>query len=143
MKDCEYFERLVSDRLDSAVSSEEAAELKVHLATCQSCSEFATGVIRQRELLRALPEIKMSVLEAATPLRWWQRRLVIPIPIAAALALIAISGWLIVFGSPDGKVEMVKNSSPVVRSIEIIRVEAVQAVQISDDNSDGKKDEVL
>lgn len=40
MKNCEYYEEMISRSLDDALSVEERRELAVHLASCPSCSQM-------------------------------------------------------------------------------------------------------
>jgi anti-sigma factor RsiW len=96
---CEYFERLISDRLDTPLDKAKQEELRTHLATCAHCREFESSVGRSSAFLRALPNLEMNVPLHATPLsakkpnpltRIWQYRISIPAPLAVAALLIVI-----------------------------------------------------
>lgn len=99
MKPCEYYERLISDNLESALGEREKLELSEHLRQCTSCREFAADLERQQSLLHSLPAIEATrSLDIPAPRshpgilsRIWNTRIAVPVPVAAAAILVLLS----------------------------------------------------
>ena len=142
-KDCEYFEQRLSSRLDEELPSEQQHELENHLAVCPSCRDFDIELTSQRRILQSLPDVVVPDGFRAVPntLKWWRRRLSLPLPVAAAIALIAIGGWLLALRSPaKSNIEM--SVTPImVHSVETVRVPAVQAVRVESEQDISKDNE--
>ncbi len=145
-KNCEGHERLLSRQLDEDLPVEQQQELNNHLANCSACREFSTALAEQRKLLRSLPDVAVpeSGHVATAEPKWWQRRLSMPLPVAAAIALVAIGGWLMALRSPNEQNFERPNAPDLVRSVEIVRVPAVQAVRVeTNDEKVNKSKEIL
>ncbi len=145
-KDCEYFERLLSSRLDEELPNAQKQELDNHLADCRACREFDANLIEQRRILRSLPDVIVPEGWQSTPIKpkWWRSRLSVPFPVAAAIALVAIGGWLMALRAPGETSVGVPDTPIVVRSVEIVRVPAVQATRVdADEMKKDNKEEVL
>ncbi len=145
-KGCEYFERLLSSRLDEELPSAQKLELDNHLAGCSSCRAFDAELAEQRRILRSLPDVEVPVGWQAASIRpkWWRSRLSVPFPAAAAIALVAIGGWLMALRSPI-ETSLDEPATPImVRSVETVRVPPVPAIREStDDLKRDNKEEVL
>ncbi len=145
-KDCEYFERMLSSRLDEELPNAQKQELDNHLADCRACREFDANLIEQRRVLRSLPDVIVPAGWQSTSIKakWWKSRLSVPFPVAAAIALVAIGGWLMALRSPSETNVDVPATPIMVRSIEIVRVSAVEATRVeADDMKKDIKEEVL
>jgi len=146
-KDCEYFEQLLSSRLDESLTIEQEQELENHLAECPSCRDFDIELTSQRRILQSLPDVVVPDGFRTIPdkTKWWRRRLSLPMPVAAAIALVAIGGWLLALRSPaKSNIEM-SETSIMVHSVETVRVPAVQAIRVESeqDKSKNNEEEVL
>ena len=145
-KECEYFERLLSSRLDEELPNAQKQELDNHLADCRACREFDADLIQQRRILRSLPDVVVPEgwkSESIKP-KWWKSRLSVPFPVAAAIALVAIGGWLMALRSPVKTSIDVPATPIMVRSVEIVRGPAVEATRVeADDMKKDIKEEVL
>lgn len=145
-KDCEYFERLLSSRLDEELPNAQKLELDNHLAGCRACREFDADLTEQRRILRSLPDVIVPEGRQSTSIKpkWWKSRLSVPVPVAAAIALVAIGGWLLALRSPDETRIDVPAAPIMVRSVEVVRVPAVQATKVeADEMKKDIKEEVL
>lgn len=145
-KECEYFERLLSSRLDEELPNAQKQELDNHLADCRACREFDADLIEQRRILRSLPDVVVPEgwQSASVRPKWWRSRLSVPFPVAAAIALVAIGGWITALRSPGETSVDVPETPIMVRSVEIVRVPAVEAIRVdADDMKKGNKEEVL
>lgn len=96
MTTCDYYERLISYSLDRELTGSEQAELRQHLAECESCREFQRSLLSDRQLLAALPSVQTSHRQSNTRgksllTRIWSTRLSVPMPIAAGIVLLVLS----------------------------------------------------
>jgi anti-sigma factor RsiW len=148
MKECEYFERLLSDSMDDPLSADTKAELVEHLLNCERCGHFEETLLAQRQLLQGLPEpesaerhvIRMrdfSIEQGSRPL--WKRRISIPFPVAAALAIAMLAGWLLAFGGLSDKKPDEFRRDTSTRAVEIIRLAPKSAVKVDTTKPDSTK----
>jgi len=139
MKECEYFERLISDSMDDLLSADSKAELAEHLLDCEHCRHFEETLSTQRQLLQGLPEplpaerqsIQMpdfSIMRDRRPL--WKRRISVPLPIAAVLSLVMLAGWFLAFGGPSVNKSGNLRRDTSSRAVEIIRLAPRSAVKV-------------
>ncbi len=132
-KNCEKFERLISDRLDGEISPADESALESHLARCENCRSYEASAILLRERLRSLPdladesEVSLSEKGIERRKRLWSRRISLPLPLAAALAALMLAGWLLALGPGDVRPAPPAKRSVLVQSVEIIRAEPAQA----------------
>jgi anti-sigma factor RsiW len=150
-KQCERFERLISDALDGEISSTDETALRTHLSQCEKCRDFQGSAILCRERLRSLPDLALDSSDSYSSVRitgtsrFWIRRVSLPIPVAAALAAFMIAGWLMAL-RPIAMSAAAPPSRPVlVRSVEIIRVEPAQVAPVEPSQNDSvnqKEDEI-
>ena len=97
MKDRDYYEQLLSDRLDRELTPTETEDLTRALQEDVSLVAYEKALLRQREILRGLPvmEAELSALDRRSPhrvgllKRMWRAQVRIPLPAAAAVTLIA------------------------------------------------------
>jgi len=122
-------EGMIHAWLDDALESDEAREIESHVATCQACAAMtaeARGLIAAASRIvgqldgvpaKVLPSVVLpSVVSSTVSVRehkrraWWQH----PSVAAAAVLLVATSGWLAMRGGVGvTKVASVAESSPV------------------------------
>ncbi len=150
-RDCERFERLISDSLDGEISSTDEVELREHLSHCRECRGFQESAIECRERLRSLPDSASGALEWHSTAssddkgRFWGKRVSLPVPVAAMFAALMLAGWLLAL-RPTGPSTTTSPPRPVlVRSVEIIRVEPAQAAPVGsgqNDSANQKEDEI-
>jgi anti-sigma factor RsiW len=135
-KHCEDYEQLLSRQLDEDLPADQLQVLQNHLADCSACREFRTELTEQRRLLRSLPDFAVPEKRFAATIvpKWWQRRFSIPFPVAAAIALVALGGWLLALRSPSEQNFKLPAAPTLVCSVEIVRVPAVQAVRVETNN---------
>jgi len=100
MRDCEYYRKMISDRLDGEVAAEQQAELERHLEECADCRGFANEAVRLSRTAGWLPPAATEMPLVMEPVRdkgrggWWRRRIILPVPaLAASLLLIAAAWW--------------------------------------------------
>ena len=159
MSNCEYFERLISDRLDSPLKAEQASALERHLSECQACREFNETVQRQRISVQNLPSQKMTgklrlsdgrQFRNSVLTKLWRSRITVPLPAAAAV-LLALIGWGILtmsynmdLGGKAGETTPPPVTESVqVRYVRIERVEPSQPVQLRNNAEPDSKSEAL
>jgi anti-sigma factor RsiW len=150
-KNCQDFERLISAQMDGAISQAEEAALNEHLRECRECREFQESAKEYRQLLRSLPEAEdeasVSVRGAvdSKPRSFWGRRLAMPVPIAAVLALVMLVGWLLALFPPGERASQRPTKSMLVQSVEIVQVTPATATLVGAGNNDSanKKKESL
>jgi anti-sigma factor RsiW len=137
MKECEYFERLISDSMDDLLSADSKAELVDHLLGCERCRQFEEILLAQRQLLQGLPEPAgwnsprmgdISIEQDRRPL--WKRRISVPFPMAAVLAIVMLAGWLLAFGGPSFNKQVDLRRETSSRAVEIIRLAPRSAVKV-------------
>jgi predicted anti-sigma-YlaC factor YlaD len=107
--ECQDYQRLVSKMHDGELSSDETAEVFLHLSTCGACREFYSSL---RVLDGALNRIAdhLPSGRAARPLaiptpaesdRWWNRQVAMRVPVfALLLCAIALSLFALLPGGP-------------------------------------------
>jgi predicted anti-sigma-YlaC factor YlaD len=138
---CQTYEQLISARLDGAISPADESALTDHLRNCRACREFLESVTQYRQILQSLPEVEdeYPVLRNGSmfvkPQRFWRKRLSLPMPIAAGLALVTVAGWLLALHPADEKPSTLPLNSGLVRSVEIVRVQPVMAVPVEEGDS--------
>lgn len=105
MTDHESFLLLAAKRIGEPLTEQEATDLAAHLDTCPSCRAIASGMERDDVRLRSVlgeapvsPRVRERVLAEAAGRRSIDPRLVLVI--AAALALAAIAGPVIIGSAP-------------------------------------------
>ncbi len=130
VRTCEEFERLISDQLDGELPEAEARAVHEHLRTCASCLEFAESCRRVREVIQRLPQptgaIATRLPQHTVNVPWWRRRLSVPVPVAAGIAILLIGGWALLLqtaDTPAGK----SSGSGMVQAVEVIRVKPAVA----------------
>jgi anti-sigma factor RsiW len=148
MKECEYFERLISDSMDDPLSADSKAELVEHLLDCDRCRQFEKMLLAQRQLLQGLPEPEPSqrhsvrmedllIMRDRRPL--WRRRISVPFPVAAVLAIAMLAGWLLAFGGLSvGRSDELRPETSS-RAVEIIRLAPRSAVKVDTIKPDSTK----
>jgi len=134
MPDCEYFESLLSHRLDEPLPENDAAALDRHLRECRSCRDYAESIRRDRDLLRSLPR---EPLDGQLPVparpnvivRLCRARISLPLPAAAVLlaALLGL-GALLNSGSASPPTEP---SAVVQRLVQIDTLQPVSATPVN------------
>jgi hypothetical protein len=140
MKDREYYERLISDSLDRELSQAETEELKQALQHYPDLAQFQQEVMKQAEILRSLPEFSTPatlVLSREHVTRpglfrsLWNRRVSVPLPIAALLLLVFVGVWLLgVFANPLAKAPVTKHGLQGIEYVQIERLKPATAVLI-------------
>ncbi len=75
------FEEEVSALFDGELPEGDAARVRAHVASCASC----------RELLGDFESVRAQVRSLRVTTSWWRRRVSIPLPLAAALALLVVA----------------------------------------------------
>lgn len=130
MRTCDEFERIISDQLDSELPEAEARALSKHLRDCASCREFADSCRRVRDVIQRLPQPTeaASVLPSQRTVNvpWWQRRLSVPIPVAAGIAILLIGGWTLLLRTPETPAGRSRETG-MVQAVEVIRVKPAVA----------------
>jgi anti-sigma factor RsiW len=97
VKTCEEYQEIVSAYVDGETSAEETAEIFFHLGTCDECRTFMTSLLRLDAFLQT-SEDAATRRPAAAKQPLWKRTLVVPYPVAAAVAaLLFITASLFVF----------------------------------------------
>jgi|GEM_PF-1624188 len=139
MKECQYFERLISDGMDDLLSADSKTELVQHLLSCEHCRQFEETLLTQQQLLQGLPEPlpaerhltrmgDFSIERANRPL--WKRRISVPIPVAAVLSIVMLAGWLFAFGAASFNRPADLRRDTASRAVEIIRLAPRSAVKV-------------
>src|SRR5579859_6577031 len=85
------FEEDVSALFDGELRDEEAARVRAHVETCAACRELLDDFESVRESVRSLHQIESQ------PRSLWRRRVTIPLPIAAAIAVLLLGAPFIAF----------------------------------------------
>lgn len=118
MTDHESFLLLAAKQLGERLSASEEAELAAHLATCPSCRAMTVAMRRDDILLRGelgspatvSPRVRRRVLDEASGVRHFDRRLIIAL--AATLLLASIGIPLIAGGGRSQPSSPVEPSGP-------------------------------
>jgi anti-sigma factor RsiW len=100
MKNCEYYEKLISKALDDLLTAEQESELREHILHCDNCRAFQADCEKHRLLIRDLPGPALS-RQITFPTSghhrrsWlksiWSSRITVPVPLAAAMLIIVIA----------------------------------------------------
>jgi anti-sigma factor RsiW len=148
-RDCEKIERLISDRLDGEISPSDELTLQAHLNRCEECRRFEESSRWYRERLRSLPDLEVDEPTLYSSERtkgthgFWGKRISLRIPVAAVLAMLMLTGWLLAL-LPSGKTTETSPSQPIlVQSVEIIKAQPAQvsSVKADPDNSLEKQED--
>lgn len=137
MKDCRYYQQLISSRLDEALEPAELADLKRHLHSCHACREFESAVRHQHAALASLPRLSAKHLTppTASPIRrLWRARISIPAPLAAAI-VIAIGSWIL-WPRPEAR-QPTTLADRFEQATEIIRLEPAALQPVQQDSEEG------
>ena len=152
MKNREYYERLISDSLDRMLSAAEAEELEQGMREYPGLAEFRATTLKQAELIRSLPELKVySALKPSFAklekrgILWslWNIRVSLPLPVAALVLLAVLSSVL--FGIYAKKALSVAATVRQTTRIEYIQIErlkpakAILIQQNQDESQSGKE----
>jgi len=134
MNSCKDFEKLISVSLDEPMSTEQQNKLDLHVTQCTDCRLFQESAINLRGLIRSLPFQSMS-----HPLRiqrpWWRRKIALPFPAVAAGILLLVASWLTHLGPRQfERVESDVEPFIVIEQIDIIELEPVSAVKLTNEN---------
>jgi len=150
-RECEKVERLISDRLDGEISPADALTLQAHLNRCEECRQFEESSRLCRERLRSLPDVAVdtptqySSERTKGTNRFWVKRISLRIPVAAVLAVLMLTGWILAL-LPSGKSIETSPSHPIlVKSVEVIKAQPAQvfSAKADPDNSPKtKRDEI-
>ena len=147
-KDCDKIERLISDRLDGDISPADESILEAHLNRCVECRRFEESAKLCREQLRSLPDVEIDAIALHPSERikstygFWTKRVSVRIPVAAVLAVLMLTGWLLAL-MPSSKSTETSIYRPIpVQSVEIIKAQPaeVSLVKLDPDNSQKKKE---
>lgn len=85
------FEEDVSALFDGELPEEEAARVRAHMEGCASC----------RPLLDDFESVRAQVRSLRVTTSWWRRRVSIPLPLAAALALLIVAAPFVAYRRPE------------------------------------------
>lgn len=145
MKNREYFERLISDMLDGPLPDEKADELERHLAESPESVRFLRDALDQSRLFQRLPEVGMSRPLAGKQQhgmsRIWGLRLAVPLPVAAAVAiLLAGLAWVTVKPSAVPSEQKAQpESQTTVQYVQIEKLAPVSAVLVGSSGKENKR----
>ena len=151
MKDREYFERLISDMLDSPLAPDKADDLEAHLwqGDTADTAAFLKDAIDQSRLLRSIPTVPLNAdLPGQQSRKYpslrhlWKIRLSIPAP-AAFAAMVVLVGLLIVglWDKPfTGSETHPDTADRSIRYVQIERLKPVSAVKVSPGQSNSPSD---
>ena len=96
MKNCEYYQLLLSNLIDEKLRPESNTELDLHLKECAACREFQAELSNQNELLSGLPEFPYENTRPRLKAQpWYKRELRLTLPVAAA-AVILLALWSVI-----------------------------------------------
>ena len=134
MNNCEEFQKLISACLDEPLTTEQQNKLDEHVVQCADCRTFQESAINLRGLIRSLPFQSMAH-PLRSPRPWWRRKMAIPFPAIAAGVLLLIVSWLTHL-SPTQFERVESDIEPfiVIEQIDIIKLEAVSAVKLTNEN---------
>jgi len=138
-KPCDDFERLISDQLDGELPEAEARAVSEHLQICASCRAFADSCRSVRDVIQRLPqptEAAATLLpQRTTKVPLWRRRLSVPMPLAAGIAILLIGGWALLLRTPEAPAGRSKGAG-LVQAVEVIRVKPAVAQPEQPETSD-------
>ncbi|MCX6143362.1 MAG: zf-HC2 domain-containing protein [Ignavibacteriales bacterium] len=110
---CETYEEQISALIDHELKDEETEVLFAHLSTCRRCRHSLQSVLDLRSDFgeqvppMAPKELDEKVLQSETrpklyagdrkpmTLQVWKRRISIPMPVAAAMAIVLVAGTIV------------------------------------------------
>ena len=155
MKDRDYFERLISDMLDSPLPPDKADDFEAHLRQAETTdtATFLKDAIDQSRLLRSIPTVPLNAelpgqqsRKYPSLRRLWNIRLSIPAP-AAFAAVVVLVGLLIVgLWTPrfTGSERQPGTADHSIRYVQIERLKPASAVEVAPEqtNSAQNKGEV-
>jgi anti-sigma factor RsiW len=155
MKDREYFERLISDMLDSPLPPNKADDLEAHLRQAETTdtAAFLKDAIDQSRLLRSIPTVSLNAelpgqqfRKYPSVRRLWNIRLSIPAPAAVAAAVVLVALLIVGLWNPrfTGSETQPDTADRSVRYVQIERLKPASAVEVSPEktNSAPNKGEV-
>ena len=100
MKNCEYYESLISKALDEPLTAEQESELREHIHHCADCRAFRANCERHRLLIKDMPgpvlSHKMTFPTSSRPRKnrfksIWTSRISVPVPLAAATLFVVLA----------------------------------------------------
>jgi predicted anti-sigma-YlaC factor YlaD len=141
MKDCEYFQRLMSDQLDEPLAPELGHKLNVHLKQCSDCAEFLKTLQKQSAMIRSLavvddgPQVRaVQALNPTSQPLWrkvWRTRLSVPLPVAASLlALWIVSGAYFATGKSTTTHTNPPVETPAVKCLSTVSLRPARPVKV-------------
>jgi len=134
MNSCKDFEKLISVSLDEPISTEQRNMLDLHIKQCADCRSFQESSINFRKSIRSLP-FQSMVQPLRTPRPWWRRKIALPFPAIAAGILLVVASWLVHLSPTQSKrVESNIEQFTVIEQIDIIELEPVSAVKLTNEN---------
>lgn len=148
MKNCEYFERLISMSIDEPLTSEQQKDLNEHLRGCRGCRSFKESAEHHRALLNDMPRPVLSrKLSIPAPEKsrknrlksLWDSQITIPVPLAAAFLVIIVAATLFNL-LQDSKSLSSKPPVPAceIKFVQEIKLKPVTAQIIDDFNRDNE-----
>lgn len=137
MKDCAYFQRLISDSLDRPLETDKRLELESHVNECSTCREFLDAARTDSQTLKLLPVLQHNkpsprLTEHRKVRRAWKSGVVsVPLPLAALILIVLVGwgtiGWLRPITSPEQKVSVRK----FITNIQIERLNPARPVLLT------------
>jgi len=145
---CEKFEEMINASWDGELNSSETDQLNLHLQDCQHCGEFFNAMRRIKGLFDIHQEITLSesfdqkffarlgdlrsgAQKKATTRSWWEKRVLIPAPVAYAVIAVILFLTGIIFyikkpvtPQPSAQFQsttFVEESSQKIRKIKITK----------------------
>jgi Putative zinc-finger len=141
MTDHEAFLLLAAKQLSERLSDSEEAELSAHLASCPSCRAMTVAMRRDDILLRGelgvasvSPRVRRRVLDEASGVRRFDRRLILAL--AATLLLASISIPLLAGGGRSEPPSPVPTSEPTATTQSVALVPPLASESPSPTNSE-------
>ena len=134
MNNCEEFQKLISACLDEPLTTVQQKKLDEHVTRCADCRTFQESALNLRGLIRSLPFQSMAH-PLRRPTQWWRRKIVLPFPALAAGILLLIVSWLTHL-SPTQFERVESDIEPfiVIEQVDIIELEPVSAVKLTNGN---------
>jgi hypothetical protein len=136
MKDREYYQQLISNRMDQRLTPAEEEDLAIALGRDPSLAEYEQKMLWQQSALRELPTVTAPPLASSFAIpeqkpsllrRAWKIQLRIPLPLAASLAL-CLTGWVWLSGNDNTEPSKPAASSSVVKYVQVERLEPAMAI---------------
>ena len=143
MKDCTYFQKMLSDKLDGNLAEIEIAELNNHLDGCAECRDFEAGILQYSSDMKSLPEVNLmidsvsKVTNTNLITKLWNLKISIPLP--AAAAVIILLGGFFIYQDLNMPHEIPQSlhqpAEEKVESIMLVRMEPQSAYPVEINNS--------